>query len=221
MIRQMLLRVVASAMVVVAVGAQQFPMPEDAGMASVQRWGVRLPGWRARMEQPGVSVRELFFRGMNGGLHITAQQPAVLWSAQRRPAPAYVVSASFALLERPDVAQSYGVFIAGTRLADSRGSYISLTVNRLGEVAVTRHSQGAEIPLLRRVTSPAVNRPDERGDIANQLAIRVDGAVFTCLVNDQEVFSGVVTKSEGEGTAGIRVGGGVDAHLYYFRIDPQ
>ena len=66
--------------------------------------------------------------------------------------------------------------------------------------------------------SAAVMRPDEAGNLSNDLTIRVDRSEVTFLANGQDVATRPTSEVDTSGIAGIRVHDHADVRIAYLLV---
>ncbi len=196
------------------VGRAQFGGPPPRNTAG---HGIDVPGWWARLDDPGQIDQKLTFRSSDGGFHVTTGPSLILWDPQQTATGDYTVSASFTT-DRP-AAEAYGLFIGGADLDKDSERYTAFVVRPDGKFAILeRDGAGADRLSGEWVDSPAVARPDASGRSSNALAIRVAGGRVAFSVNGTEVAVRPAASLSTAGIVGLRVHRDLDLGIEGFRV---
>lgn len=181
--------------------------------------GVKVPGWKARLDEPNGTIQDLSFITMGFGMHVTTGPAAILWNPDHTVTGHYTVSASFGPGSLPDHQEAYGLFIGGADLQTERQKYTCFVVSKDGQFLIKKRS-GAQIKNRSGdwVEHPAIHKFDPSGKLTNQLAIRVGREVVSFVVNGQEVARHPGSSLDTSGIVGIRANHHIDMHIDGFRV---
>lgn len=199
------------------VGKAQMPADPDKNVSG----GVKVPGWQARLDEPGQKVQNLNFAPMGAGMHATTGPAAIFWKPDQTASGVYTVKATFALTKLPAHQEAYGLFIGGSDLSGPRQKYTYFVIREDGMYLIKkRNGEQASNVAGDWAHSAAVTKPDATGKFSNDLAIRVTRDKVTFLANGKEVASHPASALDTSGVAGLRINHNLDVHIADFAIQP-
>jgi hypothetical protein len=190
--------------------------------------GIQVPGWRGRTDRSDQRMADVRFVQEGSGFRLTNGPHAVLWHPGNRASGEYTVSARLSKLRSSGSSQeeSYGIFIAGTRLQGPNQNYLYCVVFGTGSVMV-RHRNGSETAtLLGKTAARSVSRMGPDG-VTDEVSMWVRGGRVGCSVNGAEVFSAARESMLGpgklvstDGVFGLRVSHNLDLRIEGLGVTP-
>ena len=223
--RNLLVAAIVGMLAIPLVGLAQQPRSADPSISASR--GVRVRGWRARLDQAGGSLRELSFVSMESGFHITTGPAAIFWqpvpTSQTLARGEYRFSATFTQTQPSNHPNGYGLLFGGSHLsmaydvppsANTRPPEYSYFLVREDGQFLVRHRIGPETPVLVDWTAhAAVNKLDAQGQSTNTLTVDVEAERVRFLVNGAEVASQPRSALGTDGIVGLRVNHFLDVHV--------
>lgn len=198
-----------------ALGAQAANDPDK----KVMDGGVKVEGWRARLDKPTAKVEDLKFVSMGPGFHVTGGPAAIYWNAANAAKGNYTVKASLTQTKATPHREAYGIFLGGDNLTEPSQSYLYLVIGGTGEYTI-KHRAGSEVhTIVEWTASPALKKVDEAGKATNELAIEV-GDDVRYMLNGVEVLKTPRAQVMGslDGATGLRVNHNLDIHVGSFSV---
>lgn len=188
--------------------------------------GIAVSGWTGRVD-PNKSgkIEDVKFVAMGSGMHITGGPHAILWNPANTATGDYTVKATITKTAASKSAheESYGVFIAGSKLNDADQNYLYCVVFGSGSFSVI-HRYGSEThPLASKKVDAAVTKGAEGTPAKDEIALWVKGDKVGCSINGKEVFSDAKSNMLGagkmpstDGIYGLRASHNLDLHVAGF-----
>lgn len=185
----------------------------------VAGYGVEVPGWWARVDEPAQIKQAMKFTPMGSGIHVTTGPNATFWDPQQEASGQYTVKATFTLNKPASHPVAYGLVIGGVNLSGDDQKYSYFVIRQDGRFLIIKRDGKA----TRNVAGDwaehtAIVKPDA-GKAANELSIRVAKDAVTFLVNGTEVAKHPPSAVDTEGIAGVRVGHGLDLQIDGFAVE--
>ncbi len=183
-------------------------------------YGVDVPGWWARLDNPRTATGRLEFAPDGSAIHATTGPAAIFWDPQQTASGQYTVTAKFTVNRLPRFEEGYGVFIGGANLDKDDERLTAFLIREDGTYAI-RQRRGAPAPASRLawIPDPAIARPDASGHVVNDLSIRVgkDDVIF--VANGREVTRRPITVLDTNGIVGLRVADHLDLRVEHFAVE--
>ena len=188
--------------------------------------GVMVKGWMGRTDRPNQKIEDVKFEEMGGGFHITGGPHAIFWNPANTASGNYTVKATVSKTQATPHAESYGLFVAGSKLSDSDQNYLYCVVFGNGTYSVV-HRAGAETHgLVSRKEDAAVAKASDKGTAKDDIAISVSASKVACSINGKEVWSapradvvgGAGKLASTDGKYGLRASHNLSIHVSNFGV---
>lgn len=187
--------------------------------------GVMVKGWEGRTDRPNQKLEDVKFEEMGGGFHITGGPHAIFWNPANTASGNYTVKATLSKTQSTPHAESYGLFIAGSKLKEAEQNYLYCVVFGNGMYSVV-HRAGAEThPLVSRKADDAVAKASDKGTAKDDIAMSVTPEKVSCSINGKEVWSapradviGAGKLPSTDGIYGLRASHNLSIHVSNFGV---
>jgi hypothetical protein len=184
-----------------------------AARAAAQEPPVRPATWRTALDSAGAPDTLLAFTRMPPGWHVTAGPGGVLYDPANSAREGFRVSSELYLFSSTP-ATGVGVVVGGEALAGAAPRYTAFVVGPDGRYRVTRR-EGAEVrDLVPWTAHPAIAKhPGGEQNVREVLVVVGEGERVRFEVNGAVVTELPRAEVRPDGVVGLRVDGGVNAHV--------
>lgn len=178
------------------------------------------PTWKARPDDPGASITDLYYVGMPPGWHITSGPAAIYWDPAWTASGNYAVEAEIYQFPTRRVREAFGILLGGRDLEGDGPSYLYFLIRGDGRFLVKRRD-GARTANVVAWTAAAAILPRDSGDgtVKNTLRVEVTRERIRLLVNGVEVTVLPREDLPTDGIAGLRINHGLNLHVSRFAIE--
>lgn len=194
---------------------QSAPQPRTAA-----GYGVDVPGWWARVDNPHAPLTNLRFAPNGSALHAATGPGAIFWDPKQTASGHYTVTAKFTVNRMPRFEEGYGLFIGGADLDKDTERLTTFLIREDGSYAV-RERRGVPVSAsqLAWIPDPAIARPAASGTVTNVVAIHVGKTDVIFTANGREVTRRPIGALDTNGIVGLRVADNLDLRIENFSIE--
>ena len=198
--------------------------PGGSGAPGAVASSAHLPReYAVRLDRQNRDVADFVATINDGSLQVHTGPAGIVYRpAQVVDAESYAVRARFTEVGAPEGhREGFGLFIGGQDLEGTNQRYTYFLVRGDGRYLI-RHREGAATREISNgwQSSEAVRAATTGGDVANELAIAVDGRELRFFCNDEPVAEMPVGALSVRGVAGVRVNHNLRVHIQSFRVEP-
>lgn len=186
---------------------------------AVQGGGELPSGWMARTDRDA-SLENARVVMEEGNLRVTLGPALILWRAGDTVSGDFEAGGTFHQFSSGQHAESYGILIGGSDLADPSQAYTYFLIRGDGKYLVVQRDSTETRRLVSEWTaSDAIHPADTSGHALNELQVESDGKTVRFLVNDTEVYSVPASEIHSEGIVGLRINHNLDVRVDDYEID--
>ena len=183
--------------------------------------GLEVPGWWARVDEPGQMKQAMKVVPRGGGIHATTGPNAIFWDPEQVGEGQYTVKATFTLNKPASHPVAYGLFIGGADLSEDDQRYTYFVIRQDGKFLLKkRNGKSTSNVAGDWMDHAAIVKPDS-GKAANELSINVAKDAVTFMVNGQQVAKQPASALDTSGVAGLRIGHGLDVQIDGFTVEQR
>ena len=180
-------------------------------------------GYALRLDRPNRDPTEFVATSDDGGLRVRTGPAGIIYRPdQVASAARYTARARFTEIEAPiGHREGFGLFIGGKDLDDDRQRYIYFLVRGDGRYLIKRRDGASTVEITKGwELSAAVRVPSsEARDVANELAITVDGDRVRFSCNGEPVADIAIGDPSTQGVVGVRVNHNLDVHVQDLQVE--
>lgn len=203
-------------MMTAAGAAQQKPTHADADKP-VQGSG-KMPGdWKVRFDKPDAKPETVDVKEETDALTFKTGPAAIYYKPAMKAEGDYEVSASFSQLEKAELPEEFGIFIAGADLDKDTQRYTCFLVRQDARFAIQKRTGAATKNAVAWRPVPAMKEP-KGVKSTNALIIRAHGNTVRFFIGDKEVAKLTRAQVGGDGIAGLRINHNLNLQVSKFEV---
>lgn len=162
-------------------------------------------GYMGRTDRESAKIAEAKYVPTGANWEVTTGPSHIVYAEKDAATGNYTATATFQQLEKPKHPEAFGLFVGGANLDQPTQQYTYFLVRGGGEYLIKVREGGNTREIAGWTKSAMVPTEDATGKGTYKLAIRVNGANASFLVNDKEVRSVPRQGLPTDGIAGLRI----------------
>ncbi len=176
-------------------------------------------GWHLRTDDAKADSKAMMFHSMGKTLAFMTGPAGIAWNPANKARGSFMVSASFEQEKIPAHPEAYGLILNGSNLDKADQSYLYFLIRHDGKFLI-KHRAGADThDLVDWSSSPAIVKPDAKGNSKNVLAVDADKDKIRYLINGKQVAAFNRDRPRAaDGLTGVRVNHNLEVHVDNFKV---
>lgn len=162
-------------------------------------------GYIGRTDRESAKIAEAKYVPSGANWEVTTGPAHIVYADKDAATGNYTATATFQQMEKPTHPEAFGLFVGGANLDQPTQQYTYFLVRGGGEYLIKVREGGNTREVAGWTKSAMVPTEDAAGKGTYKLAIRVDGAKVSFLVNDKEVRNVPRQGLPTDGIAGLRI----------------